>query len=737
MPEFMNWRGRLTAAGGLLPKVVRATRKSSREEEKQKYSHEQQLADMETAWGQVEDAWVWSESRSGTSFERPMFQDLLDFCRSNPRPKSDPGRVEWWAPHRFGRSLDENGDPDILKFMSVYFQFEDAGWQLHFLKVPRLNHPLGDVMNIAVHAYAAAVYSKDLSENASRGRRSMGGQGWWVNAQAPWGTLRFDMKLDRVLKKGEPSSPGSGGTILVEDPEVMPHWGPSADLFLAGESYEALGEVLYEKGLRGPQGGALKHKHIRNWLTNRHLIGEVLTRDVEYGKVWNKAKWAPLVDVEKFRRVQEEVARRENDPRNIKRTSKGTFILTPVCASCGSTYHGGRNGKTAGNHRTYVHSVPDERLHAQHADYVAHGCRAWSVVAHELEDAIKDLILQERASDGYEAEVRAALAEREKFRNSSQDAIAAAEKRIKEFESEYAVVARDQMRAGKQGRPTEPYDEELTAITQRLTAAKHDLDTAQQFAAERQVQWDRIAAAIDETRNLADAWDAVSLEQRRAIFDWWVLDVLISVEPLASGKRGKKTAIVTLRSAPDAPRYFTFERSRSSVAPTSSSTNGSCSAAADACSAASAAREPTCPSAHAACPRTNGSGSESAAVSTGTASAEPQLPSATATLRKKPARPARRNGEPRENASQPDSSIDMSSTSDGDRVPGCQPSEGSFSTPYGGSPAPLQANAGSDAGPENFRGNGHTSWQMSHPKTRFPMSGRSSTGIGPRCSIVR
>jgi hypothetical protein len=89
----------------------------------------------------------------------------------------------------------------------------------------------------------------------------------------------------------------------------------------------------------------------------------------------------------------------------------------------------------------------------------------------------------------------------------------------------------------------------------------------------------------------------------------------------------------------------------------------------------------------------------------------PQLPSATATLRKKPARPARLNGEPRENASQPDSSMDMRSISDGDAVPGCHPSDGNGSTPAGGSPGPREANAGSGDGFENFRGNGQTSWE--------------------------
>jgi hypothetical protein len=43
-----------------------------------------------------------------------------------------------------------------------------------------------------------------------------------------------------------------------------------------------------------------------------------------------------------------------------------------------------------------------------------------------------------------------------------------------------------------------------------------------------------------------------------------------------------------LRSAPEAPRYFTFDRSRSSAASTSATTDGSRSAASEASSAATA-----------------------------------------------------------------------------------------------------------------------------------------------------
>jgi hypothetical protein len=80
--------------------------------------------------------------------------------------------------------------------------------------------------------------------------------------------------------------------------------------------------------------------------------------------------------------------------------------------------------------------------------------------------------------------------------------------------------------------------------------------------------------------------------------------------------------------------------------------------------AARASVEPGRPNAQAACPRTSGSGSESAKVSTGTASGAPQLPSPTQMFRANPARPARRFAEPLENASQAASSSATSSKLD-------------------------------------------------------------------------
>jgi DNA invertase Pin-like site-specific DNA recombinase len=39
---------------------------------------------MDQRWGVVDPVWYWRDNASGTSFNRPAYQDLLDFCRQKP-----------------------------------------------------------------------------------------------------------------------------------------------------------------------------------------------------------------------------------------------------------------------------------------------------------------------------------------------------------------------------------------------------------------------------------------------------------------------------------------------------------------------------------------------------------------------------------------------------------------------------------------------------------------------------
>jgi hypothetical protein len=258
--------------------------------------------------------------------------------------------------------------------------------------------------------------------------------------------------------------------------------------------------------------------------------------------------------------------------------------------------------------------------------------------------------------------------------------------------------------AEDQGLPLEPFEDEVLQVSQQLNAARAELEKAKGFARSREVIWKRLSQVSHETRNLAETWERVELEERRLLLDWWVLDVMIVVEPIPGMKRANnKSAIITLRSAPDAPKHLSVGRHLESASESSSRTHSSSSMSSREVSTAPISEitfggEPSldaiCPSAQAECPRTSGSSSESAADSTGTASAEPQLPSATATLRNSPRRLVRLTGEPlnlRENSS---CESDISSTSG---VP-CTPS--------------LGQNARSEVTVENLRECGQTSCEI-------------------------
>jgi hypothetical protein len=266
------------------------------------------------------------------------------------------------------------------------------------------------------------------------------------------------------------------------------------------------------------------------------------------------------------------------------------------------------------------------------------------------------------------------------------------------------------------------FGEQIELAEARVKAARRELAEAEEFAASAERAWEQIAAIIDESRNIAEAWDRMDPGERRILFSYWVEELHIVVEPIRGKRRANnKTAVVWLRNVPG-PQYFPIGRQLPIAEEISSETQGSDSSSARSASASAACGEPTSPNAQAACPRTSADESESASASTGTADSDPQLPSATDRLRAKPSRPARRIAEPRENESQAASSraVSSSSTSDGESVPGCQTSDSSGSTPAGESPGGRAAYEGSEEGAENLRVKGHTSWEISHPYLTAP-----------------
>jgi hypothetical protein len=124
-----------------------------------------------------------------------------------------------------------------------------------------------------------------------------------------------------------------------------------------------------------------------------------------------------------------------------------------------------------------------------------------------------------------------------------------------------------------------------------------------------------------------------------------------------------KFAVVTLRGTPNDPRFLPLHRQGPSASVTSDLTSSSVSTNSLDASAALPSAEPIRPRAQAACARTNGSVPERPDVHAGTASGDPQLPSATATFRSSSRRLARFTGEPLKRRENSASSIPISSIS--------------------------------------------------------------------------
>jgi hypothetical protein len=118
------------------------------------------------------------------------------------------------------------------------------------------------------------------------------------------------------------------------------------------------------------------------------------------------------------------------------------------------------------------------------------------------------------------------------------------------------------------------HEEVSKRLAGHTRAAEAELEKARDFARSKERAWERLEGIIHESRNLAAAWDSAGPEERRILLDYWVLDVLIVVEPIPGMRRAnQKTALVRLRSAPNAPRHFESSTGRAQrpVAATASS----------------------------------------------------------------------------------------------------------------------------------------------------------------------
>jgi hypothetical protein len=655
---------------------VRYTRKSTTKDDRQAQSHEQQNEVMDLLWGQVDKCLYWKDSHTGTTFDRPDYRDLQAFCEANPQPANAPGIVEIYDPSRFGRPLTSAGESDIMAFLDELNRFDRVGWKILFTNVVLTGNSFADAVMMVAHAYIAAEYSAKLMRDVRRGKHDWARKGGWIHGQPPYPTKRFDPDAGRILEPGELARAGAGGTILIITDADLRRWVRGARMVLDGHSLDSIGAEWHAQGLRGPRGGRWGHKQVRNTLTNRALIGLVEyhhhhSQDGSGQFEIFKAKWEPLVPVDLFHAVVAALASRAETPSGRSRKRREEYPLAGViqCAGCGATYDGGRRSQAQGRGRCYVHPTIRARMNPDRYEmYRAAGCKRWTILAEDIETKIKDLILAERASPDYEEHLRRMLVDRDTAHSQAAVRGQEAAKEVRNLTEQRSAVARLQMEAAKRKVDSADYWNEIDRLNQSIETARKEQEELEAFAKQSAQHWLRLQSVLHETRNLGTIWDSLSVVERKRVLERWVDGILVAVEPISGMRRAnRKFGIIYLESAPGIPRAVSLgdEALEPSCKAHSSSsrTHSSSSASSLPRTACSAPSDAILPSAQAACPRISGSSSERAAASTGTASGEPQLPSATATFRSSPRRFARLTGDLRNLAENSSCESDINSTS--------------------------------------------------------------------------
>lgn len=534
---------------------VRYTRKSTMAEDRQAASHEQQDDVMSRLWGLSPEGLWFRDSHTGTTFNRPGFKELREYCRSHPQGMSNPGTIEVYDCSRLGRPLTESGEADLLAFLNVVQEFNSLGWRIRFTDVTLTGHILADTLTIATHAYTASQFSVKLRRDVTRGKRIHAQLGRWIHGRAPFPTRRFDGERGRILIDGESTRPGARGTVLTITPEDRELWEECARMYLGGASLDAIGTMLQARGTPTRKQGHWGHRQVMNMLTCLPLSGRIryahTTAEGRRETVVIVAEWPPLVDIDLFTAVEAEAARRASDPRNRARKQRQLYPLQPRCAHCGIAYHGSILPKKQGAPRTYVHPKPPRGNPAQAVRTRDAGCKQWVVLAGVLEGEIKDLIVRERASEEFADGLRTALLHRDDTRQRAHERARAASDRIAELKTEELRLIRLGGDASKRELSTDEILNEIKRVQTEAEHATEDLRKAKEITETAESTWMRVENSIHETRNLAAIWPNASIKERGVLLNHWVDELLICVEPVAGMRRkNQKSALAFLRSAP-------------------------------------------------------------------------------------------------------------------------------------------------------------------------------------------
>lgn len=560
-------RGRAAGRSGIkLPAGprIRYTRKSTEEADRQVASHDQQAKECDKHFGEIPTAMVdalgdgywFRDDKSGTTFDRPAFKRMIDFCLAHPQGALR-GAIEVYDHSRWGRPVkkDKRGrivGVDIKAFYRFMYRLEDAGWDIVFTTGEKNEDELAAFLKEGIEIYIAGQKSANLSREVTRGKLDWMEKGRWLGGPPPFPAKRVHPETGTFLPPGVRAY--NGGSVLAVDEERLPHWLRAADQFLKGWSPQKIAEDFNSRGVPNYMTGRTRdgrrpswsNVHITKILTNRALIGEIvydyLDPDTDEVKTQTfKAAWEPIVPVDTFNAVQKRFEERSTGSRGPRRKSAQLDYITPlVCGHCGTFFMGTDTKRKDGSTlRRYRHQIIETGSTAAREAKRAAGCRAWQVDADEIEEAIKDLIVQQRMSPGFMGRLREMLADREEFAGATDQRVAEAKADVARVEKAQQEALRLKLMGQEAGLSDEMFVQQLKQLQEdhkrAIAAYEEALDFQKSAVHSQESVWEM----FNETQAIVDRWEEGNVDERRALFSWWVDGATIRFEDATPDTRGK------------------------------------------------------------------------------------------------------------------------------------------------------------------------------------------------------
>lgn len=557
-----------------MPRVV-YVRKSSEGREAQALSHEQQLDRIHERYPADTIARVFRDAKSGRTFDRPGFQELLAFCQLHQQPRAAPGQVIMYDRSRFARPIIPGTEKtDWLAFDKMRVAFGEAGWELVFVSEPTTGSDIGDRIVGVIQTEQASEYSRTIKRNTTRGREASTRMGYWASGAAPFPCNRADARTGRVLadaerdergavlrdEDGRPVRPAErvqlgARVVLVRNEEKARHWEHGAALLVRGEPWSVVVRYfdMHVNTARGTS--RWTRKGLRNIYENKALVG-VLTRRMGDAEVTVPAAWKPIIDPDLFDRVQAELARRdEKDGLRERRPESRYLVRGMTCAHCGARYFGGRkHGGGRQEHRQYQHEQLERMDRETEARARAAGCRHYMIPADVVEQTLREAVVGAVGSPGWSQAMRELFSEAGAHKQRTDALVEEWRATVKRAEAalQTNLAALDHASA-----------ETLPLILARvetknreLAAAKRELAAAEACVATAGGAWDRVAGLVSETLQIEKAWAAGDLAAVEKTLDWWVHQISVKCMTVPGRTKGtviRKSLLIWLRTSPHAP----------------------------------------------------------------------------------------------------------------------------------------------------------------------------------------